>query len=176
MEVYLIRHTTPKIDKGICYGQTDLDINENFKQESEKVIQELANLKDDTTIFSSPLQRCLKLVNKISKNQPIIDERLMEMNFGDWELQAWDAIDQTELNLWMDDFVNISCPNGESYQILFERTTHFIKELKEKNFSKAIVVTHGGVIRAILSYIKQEPLSKSFETEVNYGAIFKVNI
>ena len=27
MEIYLVRHTTPNIKKGICYGQTDIDIN-----------------------------------------------------------------------------------------------------------------------------------------------------
>ena len=33
MEIYLIRHTTPLIEKGICYGQTDLDITESFEEE-----------------------------------------------------------------------------------------------------------------------------------------------
>ena len=34
MEIYLIRHTKPKVGKGICYGQTDLEIDEtSFEQE-----------------------------------------------------------------------------------------------------------------------------------------------
>ena len=32
MEIFLIRHTTPKIEKGICYGQTDLDITTTFSR------------------------------------------------------------------------------------------------------------------------------------------------
>mgnify|MGYP001408870057 CR=1 FL=1 len=27
MEIYLVRHTTPAINNGICYGQTDVDLN-----------------------------------------------------------------------------------------------------------------------------------------------------
>lgn len=35
MKIYLIRHTTPHIEKGICYGQTDLDVAETFNNEAE---------------------------------------------------------------------------------------------------------------------------------------------
>jgi len=33
MEIYLIRHTTPDVAKGICYGQTDLDVANTFEEE-----------------------------------------------------------------------------------------------------------------------------------------------
>ena len=27
MEIYLIRHTSPLVEKGVCYGQADLALN-----------------------------------------------------------------------------------------------------------------------------------------------------
>ena len=34
MEIYLVRHTTPAINNGICYGQTDVDLNfDTFESE-----------------------------------------------------------------------------------------------------------------------------------------------
>ncbi|TAG13399.1 MAG: phosphoglycerate mutase, partial [Sphingobacteriia bacterium] len=33
MEIYLIRKKKKKIEKGICYGQSDLDITESFEEE-----------------------------------------------------------------------------------------------------------------------------------------------
>jgi alpha-ribazole phosphatase len=35
--IFLIRHTTPAVAKGICYGQTDLDITESFVEEAEAI-------------------------------------------------------------------------------------------------------------------------------------------
>ena len=44
MEVYLIRHTTPKIGKGVCYGQTDLEVESTFFEKELHAIQQ--NLPD----------------------------------------------------------------------------------------------------------------------------------
>jgi len=38
-EIYLIRHTTPKVEKGICYGQTDLNLADTFEQEKERILK-----------------------------------------------------------------------------------------------------------------------------------------
>lgn len=39
MDIYLIRHTTPAIAKGICYGQTDLDVTANFLQRCKGLLK-----------------------------------------------------------------------------------------------------------------------------------------
>ena len=41
MEIYLVRHTTPAIEKGVCYGQTDLNVAETFEEEVELVLKNL---------------------------------------------------------------------------------------------------------------------------------------
>ena len=35
MLIHLIRHTTPDIETGICYGQTDLDVSDSFEKEKK---------------------------------------------------------------------------------------------------------------------------------------------
>lgn len=123
MEIYLVRHTTPLIEKGICYGQSDLDITDKFESES-KVILNKIQFDSDTIIYSSPSKRCTKLASLFNTNFKT-DERILEMNFGDWELKKWDAIPSEEMTPWMQDFVNVKVPNGESYTELAERTTNF---------------------------------------------------
>ena len=49
MEIYLIRHTTPNIEKGICYGQADLDITETFLEEVEAIKPHLPQKAPDTS-------------------------------------------------------------------------------------------------------------------------------
>ena len=39
MEIYLIRHTTPKIEKGICYGQADLNVADSFEEEINVILK-----------------------------------------------------------------------------------------------------------------------------------------
>ena len=53
MEIYLIRHTTPDVAKGICYGQTDLALTATFPEEAEHVLKQLP--PDLDVVYSSPL-------------------------------------------------------------------------------------------------------------------------
>jgi alpha-ribazole phosphatase len=172
MEIYLIRHTTPNIEKGICYGQTDLDVADTFEEE---VVHVLTNLKDvnNAILYSSPLIRCKKLALKIN-NQITEDKRLMEINFGDWELIKWDTINKTDLDIWMKDYVNEKIPNGESCLELYIRNIHFFKEIIQKHYSKVIIVCHAGVIRSILSYVKEISIEESYNIPIEYGQVFKI--
>lgn len=174
MEIYLIRHTTPLIDKGICYGQTDIPLAESFRDEAGKLLQSLPETVD--AVYSSSSSRCIKLARLIKTEQLIIDNRLLEMNFGDWEMKKWDEIDQIELNKWMPDFVNAKVPNGENFIELYDRVTQFMNELMKRDFNKIAVVTHAGVIRSFVSKILDSPLEKAFEIQVNYCSITKINM
>jgi alpha-ribazole phosphatase len=172
MEVYLIRHTTPKVGKGICYGQTDLEIDEtSFEPELNFICKNLPN--DIEKYFSSPLKRCTHLAEKLNADF-CTDERLKELNFGDWENKAWNEIDQNQLNGWMQDFVNISTPKGENYQDLHLRTESFINEVLKTNLQKIAVVTHAGNIRSFLSFVLSLPLENSFRIRLDYATVVAV--
>lgn len=172
MEIYLVRHTTPNIEKGICYGQTDLDIAETFEHEAAKVITNLNSVKG-AKVYSSPLIRCKKLAHKINP-QVTLDERLKEINFGDWELIKWDDINRADLDFWMNDYVNVQVPNGESCLQLFERNITVFNEIVNLNHSKVIIVCHAGVIRSILCYVQQISIEESYNITIEYGQVFKI--
>jgi alpha-ribazole phosphatase len=180
MEVYLIRHTKPKIEKGICYGQSDVPLSDSFEKEAEALMKHLP--AKFNVIYSSPLTRCHKLAKLIANGyQPIAnslktDTRLMEMNFGDWELKNWDAIDQSQLNNWMQDFVSVKVPNGENFEELYSRVNSFVEELLKQQYEKVAIVTHAGVIRSIVSKILEVPLKNAFKLPVDYSSVTKLNI
>ena len=81
---------------------------------------------------------------------------------------------QEELNSWMNDFVNVCPPEGESMIQMQSRVLDFWQELCRKPFSKTAVVTHGGVIRIILADIQKKPLKNAFEIKVGYGETFNI--
>ncbi len=174
MQVYLIRHTTPSVGKGICYGQSDIDLNETVFEEELKTIQSKLP-KDIEQFYTSPLRRCEKLSKHLTQNF-IPDERLKELNFGEWENKSWNDIDQTELNKWMQDFVNIATPNGENYIVLYQRTKDFIDSILKTNYQKIAIITHAGNIRSFLSFVLSLPLENSFRIHLDYGAVVSIKL
>ena len=171
--MYLIRHTTPLIAKGICYGQTDLDVTESFEEEYQKIKPHLpASIQ---TIYSSPLQRCKKLAVALFPDKNIVTEdALMELNCGNWEMQLWDEIPKDEIRPWMDNFIEVRVPGGESYADLHDRVVNQFNKIKQQN-ETAVIVAHGGVLRSILAYITQTPLKESFDVfTFHYGCVIKI--
>ncbi len=172
MEIYLVRHTTPNIEKGICYGQSDIGITESFDAEVIKIHQNIP-ISEISKIYCSPLQRCKLLAQTC--NKPIFfDNRLKEMDFGDWELKSWNTINPKELDPWMKDFVTTKVPNGESYIQLQKRMLDFYADLNLLSDEKIIIITHAGPIRALLSYLRNIDLKDSFSINVTYGEVIKI--
>ncbi|MCV2484226.1 alpha-ribazole phosphatase [Flavobacterium sp. SH_e] len=176
MEIYLVRHTETICEKGICYGQSDVDIAEPFDEIFSKIISELP---EEAVIFSSPLKRCVILAKHIQENIKTIsyqeDERLKEMNFGDWELKNWNEIPSEELNPWMEDFVNLKVTNGESFVELHERVGYFLSDKISKIDQPIVIVAHAGIIRSILCHQTLLPLNEAFNNKVDFGQVIKID-
>jgi alpha-ribazole phosphatase len=178
MEIYLVRHTETSCEKGICYGQSDVALAEPYEAAFKNI---LTQLPFEAVIFSSPLQRCVTLAKYIQKNIKTIsyheDNRLMEMNFGDWEMQKWDAIAPEQLNPWMENFVSVRTSNGESFTELHQRIEDFLSEIKLKSSnSSLIIVTHAGAIRSFLCHHSALPLQDAFQNEVDFGQVIKIDV
>lgn len=174
MEVYLVRHTETICEKGICYGQSDVGLQSDYQQQFEII---KGQIPENGVFFSSPLKRCAILADYLSGSNYTKDPRLMEMHFGDWELKNWDAIAPDEMNPWMNDFVTVTVPNGESFTELYRRVTDFMDDELQTNISKPIViVTHAGVIRSMLCKISNLPLKEAFTNKVDFGQVIKLGM
>ena len=170
MEIYLIRHTKTTAPDGVCYGQSDLDVDASFQVDMLSLKTKIPGRFD--IVFSSPLKRCAKLARTLSSKDIIFDDRIREMNFGDWEMKYWNELPEKELADWMNDFVHVAPPNGESFEQIFQRVKTFWSEkivnLKADNVA---IVTHAGVIRSILADILGLELTKSFQLSIDYGRV-----
>lgn len=173
MEVYVIRHTEVAIATGICYGQSDVGLKDTFKDEIEKLKVHLPNSFDK--VYSSPLLRCSQLAQEFT-DSIVFDDRLKEMDFGEWEMQFWDKIPLEAIQPWYDDFVFCSTPKGESFEQVYQRLCVFFEELRQANHEKILVVTHGGIIRSIWCYLLQIPLQNAFKISVSFGEVFHFHL
>lgn len=188
MDIYLIRHTEVAVGRSVSYGQSDVELATNYIEQRDRIITLLPSETDPsaqpTYLFSSPLNRCRLLANDLAKSSAVdlqtvqFDERLKELNFGEWEMTPWTDIPRSSLDPWMADFVNVGPPNGETFQNLFDRVGDFWTEkiipLAVQNAGPAYVVTHGGVIRALLCLFLDLSLQNAYRIHLDYGSLTKL--
>lgn len=175
MEICLIRHTTPAIEKGICYGQADLDLADTYPVELEKVKQKVQG--EFELIVSSPLKRCRILAEDLFPGQSIqYEDRIKEYDFGEWEMVPWNEMDKDLQEKWMANFVEIPAPGGESLMDMNNRIQEFVDELKTRKYERVVFVTHSGVIRIISAIVEQTDLAKCFDYQLPYGVVKTLTI
>lgn len=175
MRLTLIRHTSLQIAPGVCYGQTDVDVAATFMQEVAQTQAKLSDLSFDA-VFSSPLQRCMKLAHQLVPHTAAHDERLKELHFGDWEMQAWDDIPRDVFDHWAQNYAELAPPNGETFSQLQQRGIAFIEDLLQRHpQGHVLVVTHGGMIRAMLAHVLNMQLKGLFRFNVDYGSVTQLD-
>ncbi|MEM7358404.1 MAG: alpha-ribazole phosphatase [Pseudomonadota bacterium] len=172
MLIHLIRHTTPDIAAGICYGQADIPLTANFAAEKDQVLTKLHGHYD--ALFCSPLSRCQLLAEHVSAGARFTEPRLLEYAFGDWELKPWSELRSPDTQAWMDDFVNVPAPNGESILMMQERVDEFFVELLQHDYDTVALVTHSGVQRLLHARILHTPLQHLFRLQLPFGAVIEV--
>lgn len=174
MKLILIRHTSVDVPKGMCYGQSEVELGSDFKKEAKEVQRQLSKYTFDV-LYSSPLSRGLQLAEALGCGMDIVqDNRLKEMHFGDWEQQLWSDIYQNhESKNWFDDYISVRCPNGESFVDVIDRVNGFLVDLKSNlSCGTVAIITHAGVIRAFLSILKNIEPRHTFDYKIGYGEIF----
>lgn len=174
--LYLIRHTTPRIEPGICYGQLDIGVADSFEEEANDVLHWLPPVE---LIITSPLQRAHRLAEHLAKAQHCdlrSDARLMEKHFGTWEGRAWDDIARSEIEAWAADVLGYAPQGGETAQQLMQRVQFFLRDMAQLPQQSIALVAHGGSIRALLAQIGDVPLSDTLSWEMGYGAVIGVRV
>jgi len=169
--IHLIRHPRPLIEAGICYGQLDIDC-----EDPQPVARQLASrLPENIPLLSSPLRRAKRLAEALHADVRF-DERLAEINFGDWEGCRWESIDRAALDCWAADVLNFVPPGGESVAMLQARAVEFAAELESAQWSQVALVTHAGIMRALLGHLRQLPADEWTRLKFDFGSVTTVEI
>lgn len=149
----MIRHPPAAVAAGVCYGRTDLPLRAPAGACAGGLTRLIAaTLARPAPVFTSPLQRCAVLARALHP-APEEDPRLMEMHFGDWEMRRWSDLPRGEIDAWAADPVGLVVPGGESVAALCRRTGDFLHDLGRRGIGEAVLVTHGGVMRACVRHL-----------------------
>ncbi len=145
LKLHLVRHLAPSVAPGVCYGRTDLAVDPALQAQSLAALR--AQLPDGASLYSSPLQRCAGLAHALFGARVVLDERLVELDFGDWEMRRWDDIDRAGVDAWAADVAHYRPGGGESVFDMAQRIAAFEADLPEHG--EVIVVCHAGTIRLL---------------------------
>ncbi|MCZ2497284.1 phosphoglycerate kinase [Xylophilus sp. Kf1] len=145
--LWLVRHATPLIAPGTCYGRLDIPADE---ADTETAADALATiLPPQAALVSSPLLRCRQLADALVHRRPgrllRQDPRLAEMHFGTWEGRLWADLGAAALDAWAADFAHHAPGGGDTVQGFVDRIAEVVDELPDGD---TVWISHAGVIRA----------------------------
>lgn len=161
MKIYLTRHGQTRYNKlKLMQGLTDEPLNETGKAQAINKSKALKDIKFDA-IYSSPLIRTIQTASLISGVDPkdiIKDERIIETDFGKYELKKYYKMDLYMTLYWMfPEIFKHSPKTVEDKSSMIKRASEFLKELEEKDYENVLIVCHGGIIRALTGYLEDRP-------------------
>lgn len=143
--LHLVRHLAPQAAPGLCYGRSDLAVDPALLAAALPALR--AQLPADAPVFSSPLVRCAALAEQLAPGTVRYDARLIELDFGSWEMRAWDDIARAQVDAWAADVVHYRPGGGESVAAMALRIDAFYREVTA--LPAAVVVCHAGAMRLL---------------------------
>ncbi|OVA18522.1 Histidine phosphatase superfamily [Macleaya cordata] len=177
-EIVLVRHgETTWNNSGRIQGSLESELNEAGWKQAAAISDRLAKELKPTAIYSSELKRAKNTAEMIAKkcHLPEVIEvpELKERHVGSLQGLYWSEIQEKEPEAYLAFFSSqrdLEIPGGgESFDQLCERSVTALQEIASKHKGeRVIVVTHGGVLRAIyMSVTGESSAGKVLNASIN---------
>ena len=180
MKLILIRHgLTMANEKRLYCGSTDIGLSEAgiaqlTAQKAEVNYPDIAGMR----VVTSGKKRCEETLAIIYGDiDHTRDERFAEMDFGVFEMHSYEELkDRPDYIEWItgDNESNI-VPAGESGVIMQKRVLAALNELISAN-RDAVVITHGGVISAVMAQLFPAENKNRYEWQPGPGRGYLIEL
>ena len=158
MSIWLTRHGQTNLNKQhLMQGRTDEPLNETGRAQARAARAQLGDMHFDA-VYASPLQRAIEtgaIIGDVPMDEVIIDERLIEADFGRFEKKGYTKMSLPMSLYWAMPEL-FPCPEKdgvESIASLVARSRSFLDELEQKNYAHVLIACHGGIMRALSGYL-----------------------
>ncbi|MBP0047303.1 alpha-ribazole phosphatase family protein [Marinobacterium sp. AK62] len=176
LQMELLRHG--ETEAGKCFlGRTDAALTAEGWQQMREGLQGLSPADFDL-IISSPLQRCQAFAHHWAGPEGfVIDTRLREYDFGDWDGRTAACIHAEAPeqlgDFWQDPW-HCPPPGAEPLPAFFARLTDVVDELQTRPAERVLLICHGGVIRALRCILNGLPVSDMLAFPVAHGSLHRL--
>lgn len=159
---YFVHGTTTDNENNISSGWQDCDLSPLGVQQSQDLKNTLAQ-KDQKfdVVFASDLLRAKKSAEIVFGNNVIVDPRLRECNYGDYNGKSCDIVEPLQEKM-----INEKFANGESYEDVKRRMNDFVEMLKKDYDGKSVaVVAHKAPQLALDVLLNNKTWQEAFDTD-----------
>ncbi|WP_313005983.1 alpha-ribazole phosphatase family protein [Pseudomonas sp.] len=175
----LLRHGETELGGGLR-GSLDDALTENGWAQMRAAVVEGGPWD---RIVSSPLQRCARFAAELGERLNLsvhLDKDLQELHFGAWEGQSAAALMETDaeaLGLFWADPYGFTPPQGEPVSEFSARVLAAVSRLHAAySGERILLVSHGGVMRLLLTQARGLPREQLLNVEVGHGALFALTV
>jgi broad specificity phosphatase PhoE len=157
---------------GLLLGRADPPLDELGRSQALAIA---AALPDVARVVSSPLARARETAAALGA--PVeVDERWIELDYGDWDQRPIDEVDAAEWARWRGDLA-FAPPGGESLVSLGERVRAACDDLLEEAREHDVaVVTHVSPYKAAIAWALDVGDELAWRLHVAPAAISRVTI
>ncbi|HHW08577.1 MAG TPA: histidine phosphatase family protein [Firmicutes bacterium] len=198
IRLYLIRHgeSAGNIQKHLGVAD-DSPLTESGIAQAEAVAERLAGCKIDA-LFSSPARRALATAGYIARHHRHLicrsDSRLKELDYGRWSGLTFERISRNDPELcrkWLAEPLSFTPPGGENCLDAIARAGSFLCDLWQEHdqsqlpqpsrehgreHSRSVaVVSHGGLLRALITRLLDMPPQLILRLSIAHGSISVIN-
>ena len=165
MKIYLIRHGKTEANERRCYcGSTDLSLSQAGRAEMAALHYEIPNVR----FLTSGMKRANETLQILFGDVPFETEpRFREVDFGVFEMHTYEELkNRADYQAWItgDNEANVP-PQGESGRQMRLRALEAFADVKEDT----CIVTHGGVIAAIMEHLFPEAGKSRYQWQPQNG-------
>lgn len=172
MGIILMRHCKPELDDSLrlCIGITDIPLSEQGCEQARKIAAGFTGLR---AIYSSDLRRASRtaeIIGGVTGVRPVFSPALREIDMGEWEGLEFERIKRLYPEAYAErgrDIYRFAAPGGENFSQAAERALIFLSTIRQDG--DVLIVTHLGLIRALMLRAGRLRKEDFFEFKLDYG-------
>lgn len=181
--IYLCRHgETFHNREGRLQGRAESDLTPLGRAQAAAMGDLLFDLisRDppaDWRIVASPLRRARDTAETIGARLDLpvaIDERLVEIDVGEWSNRLREEVRGENRHLHGDDAWGFQAPGGETYEGMMARLTGWLSEQAAEPERRLIVVSHGVAGRLLRGAYAGLSKAQSLAQDIPQDAVYRM--
>lgn len=164
---------------GVRYrGRTDDPLTDEGRRQMERVWERVQG--EVEVIITSPLSRCREPAQAWARARGlplVVEERLVELAYGAWEGKTAQEIEAEYGALfrrWRENPAGLRPPGGEAPEELWARVADWWEDFRRQEMRRALVVTHSGPLRVLVSLVLGGDLAMTRRLHVPYACCSRI--
>ncbi len=175
----LLRHGEPEGGRMYRGSGTDHPLSMRGWQQMEVAIGDKVDTAEWACIVTSPMLRCVRFAEQLAKKREIpleVVNDFKEAGYGEWEGKTPAQLIQQNERAYQEfyaDPVNCRPCGAEPLATFTQRVSIALEELLERyRGQRILLVSHSGVMRAILSITLNAPLASQQQINIPYAGMY----